>query len=304
MKSAPFPYKGQKRNYIKDITTSEELKNIIKDDYIIIDVFGGSGLLSHTFANLFPNNQIIYNDYDYYLLYFDLYPHLKEFDKKINEIIKNIKYNHKKELLTEQQQEQIKDIFKNMFDYFETLFNTNEYFKNLIYNNPNLKNDLMNKIKLYYTSRMCFNGRNDNLLKCDLYSGTLKEININYNDYITSNITITNKDYKELINECLKKYDHNKLFFIFDPPYMYTDKSGYYNIYFNMLDSLTLLKLIHDNNIKGLYFNTYKNGLIEVIKMFDLFKFKILFEKKGSFKQSAANVIQIQNNKDYLMLIL
>lgn len=49
---------------------------------IIVDVFGGSGILSHLFSILYPNCTIIYNDYDYYTRLFK-----PEVIEKINRIL-------------------------------------------------------------------------------------------------------------------------------------------------------------------------------------------------------------------------
>ena len=44
-----------------------EEEGLITKETIFYDVFGGSGLLSHTLKQLFPNHKVIWNDYDNYL---------------------------------------------------------------------------------------------------------------------------------------------------------------------------------------------------------------------------------------------
>ena len=72
-KKPPLPFIGNKNKYIKyiNVILIPYLKHngLIDDKTIIVDVFGGSGILSHIFAFNFPNNQIIYNDYDNYTQY-------------------------------------------------------------------------------------------------------------------------------------------------------------------------------------------------------------------------------------------
>ena len=61
--SAPLPFMGQKRKFIK------EFKRVLEgypDDVTIVDLFGGSGLLSHTARRAKPNAAVIYNDFDNY----------------------------------------------------------------------------------------------------------------------------------------------------------------------------------------------------------------------------------------------
>lgn len=60
---APLPFAGQKRRWIK------QLAPIIKslpDDCTIVDVFGGSGLVSRLCKDIHPAARVVYNDYDNY----------------------------------------------------------------------------------------------------------------------------------------------------------------------------------------------------------------------------------------------
>lgn len=61
--SAPLPFVGQKRMF------ASEFKKILKqypDDAVYVDLFGGSGLLSHITKREKPDATVIYNDYDNY----------------------------------------------------------------------------------------------------------------------------------------------------------------------------------------------------------------------------------------------
>ena len=54
--SAPLPFMGQKRMYVK------EFKEVLKqfpDDAVYVDLFGGSGLLSHVTKREKPNATVI-----------------------------------------------------------------------------------------------------------------------------------------------------------------------------------------------------------------------------------------------------
>jgi len=59
----PLPFQGQKRNFL---TQFSELINELPDDSTIVDLFGGSGLLSHTAKQLKPTTKVVYNDFDNY----------------------------------------------------------------------------------------------------------------------------------------------------------------------------------------------------------------------------------------------
>ena len=61
--SAPLPFVGQKRMYIKDF---KEVLKQFPDDAVYVDLFGGSGLLSHITKWEKPDATVIYNDFDNY----------------------------------------------------------------------------------------------------------------------------------------------------------------------------------------------------------------------------------------------
>ncbi len=61
--TAPLPFMGQKRKFLKQFKPA--LKNY-PNDAIYVDLFGGSGLLSHTVKSIYPDAIVIYNDFDNY----------------------------------------------------------------------------------------------------------------------------------------------------------------------------------------------------------------------------------------------
>ena len=58
---APLPFLGQKRNWLKVVN------QINFNDMTVVDLFGGSGLLSHEIKRNSPNAHVIWNDFDNYL---------------------------------------------------------------------------------------------------------------------------------------------------------------------------------------------------------------------------------------------
>ncbi len=54
---SPLPFQGQKRRFVKHFKDS--LRNY-NDKYVFVDLFGGSGLLSHTVKTVFPNAKVVY----------------------------------------------------------------------------------------------------------------------------------------------------------------------------------------------------------------------------------------------------
>lgn len=63
-KSAPLPFMGQKRYFVRAF--SEMLGMVEGKVDTVVDLFGGSGLLSHTAKAVLPGCRVVYNDYDGY----------------------------------------------------------------------------------------------------------------------------------------------------------------------------------------------------------------------------------------------
>ena len=55
---------GQKRYFLRDFT--EVLERVEGQIDTVVDLFGGSGLLSHTAKHVLPDCRVVYNDFDRY----------------------------------------------------------------------------------------------------------------------------------------------------------------------------------------------------------------------------------------------
>lgn len=78
---APLPFVGQKRFFLNDFRQALSRIPGDGDGWTIVDVFGGSGLLSHTAKREKPAARVIYNDFDNYserLNHIDDYNRLRE----------------------------------------------------------------------------------------------------------------------------------------------------------------------------------------------------------------------------------
>lgn len=61
--SAPLPFVGQKRMFAREYI---KVLEHFSDCAIFVDLFGGSGLLSHITKRMRPDAKVIYNDFDNY----------------------------------------------------------------------------------------------------------------------------------------------------------------------------------------------------------------------------------------------
>ena len=79
-KTSPLPFRGQKRYYIKRFSSVLEQ---CEDIATVVDLFGGSGLLSRVAKDVLPKARVIYNDFDNYK---ERVERIERTDKIIDEI--------------------------------------------------------------------------------------------------------------------------------------------------------------------------------------------------------------------------
>lgn len=98
-KKAPLPFLGQKTHFLNEVRDilMFNIPNYGKD-YIIVDLFGGSGLLSRLAKDTLYNATVIYNDFDDYHLRIENYkkithPIQKELSDKFYNIKKDSYFN-------------------------------------------------------------------------------------------------------------------------------------------------------------------------------------------------------------------
>lgn len=211
---APLPFLGQKRNWVRYLP--ELLQGNLFDkgfsDYkngIFVDMFGGSGLLSHNIKQIFPNAEVIYNDFDKFTDY--LTDESADILKSVGKLLEPYFKKYKKHEKTNAND--TKEIRKIYF------FVKNKY-----------------KQKLYLTAlHSCLWFRasaGDNIKKIENrtnhYINSKGLLNKNYkkefSNYLTGLNVIKGVDFKELIQQ----YKDNKnAVFICDPPYLNTCTGHY-----------------------------------------------------------------------------
>lgn len=239
----PLPFMGNKKNavnLIESFIKEFKAKSLINEkDLKIIDVFGGSGLISHIFKYYFTNSKVIYNDFSDYKKRIENIHITNEILRQIKEkiIFYKTKINEK---LSKELKNKILDIIKsfdndlNFIDYY-TLSSHLLFACNYAYSFKDLE-----KANFYY--------KNFNVKK-------------EANGYLDG-LIIVKKDYKELINEY--KEDKNALL-ILDPPYMQTNQDGYqYDLYFDIKEYNFLIKNLRKPFI---IFSSEKS---QILDLFDL----------------------------------
>lgn len=188
----PLPFIGAKKNCFKQIKSIlEEFKNANSDfeEYIFVDLFGGSGLLSQKIKEFLPNNRVIWNDYENYS---ERLAKIDETEKIRQELYKIVKDKKAKDEMIEDRREILNILEK--------------------YQNPDMKTII---------SWLNFAGQNVKLEK-QIYNKIPKNPLQDITHYLEG-IERVSMDYRELF----EYYRDKKVFFLFDPPYLNTNNDKY-----------------------------------------------------------------------------
>lgn len=227
--SAPLPFVGQKRKFVK---TFRNLLNGYPDDITIVDLFGGSGLLSHVAKREKPAAKVVYNDYDNYRLRIANIPRTNALLARIRELTKEIPANkampnevktHILEIVAEEER-------TGFVDYIT--LSASMLFSMVYANNMTELSE-----KTFY-----------NRVKRNDYDAA---------GYLDG-LTIVSKDYRELFEEYRDMPD---VIFLFDPPYLSTESKPYV-MSWKLADYLDVLTILQGHDF--VYFTSNKSQIIEL----------------------------------------
>lgn len=228
--SAPLPFVGQKRMF------AQKFKEVLKeypDNSVFVDLFGGSGLLSHITKREKPNATVIYNDYDNYRM-------------RLNNI------NRTNTLLS--------DLRKLTIDCPRQKL-IPESIRGLIL--ERLRQEEMTGFvdyitissSLLFSMKYCMNLKD--LQKESFYNNIRKQDYPLCTDYLNG-LEIVSCDYKELV----KKYNNlSNVVFLVDPPYLSTEV-GTYRMNWRLSDYLDVLSILVDKSF--IYFTSNKSSILEL----------------------------------------
>lgn len=229
--SAPLPFVGQKRMFAREFI--QVLKRY-PDDAVFVDLFGGSGLLSHITKYQKPGATVVYNDFDNYRQRLENIPRTNVLLDKIRAVVASVprrKFLPKKTketILRLIEQEEHRYGYVDYITLSSSLLFSVKYATNL---------EELRKETFYNTVR-----------KCD-YNPCL--------DYLDG-LEIVSCDYKELFN---KYKDMPDVVFLIDPPYLSTEV-GTYTMNWGLSDYLDVLQTLVGTNY--IYFTSNKSSIIEL----------------------------------------
>lgn len=229
--SAPLPFVGQKRMFAKQFI---EVIRQYPANTVFVDLFGGSGLLSHITKHFHPESHVIYNDFDNYRLRIDNIPRTNRLLESIRSIASQFD-RHKP--ITGVAREQI-------FALLEQEEKEARYLDFIT-----LSSSLMFSMKY----KMSIEGMRGETL----YNNVRKYGYEPCRDYLAG-LEIVSCDYRELFEQYK---DTPGVVFLVDPPYLSTDV-GTYRMYWRLADYLDVLSVLPGHNF--IYFTSEKSCIIEL----------------------------------------
>ncbi|MFV0242582.1 MAG: hypothetical protein ACK5H4_21425 [Lacrimispora sphenoides] len=238
-KTAPLPFQGQKRFFVPQYEKALKEINEKQKITLIVDLFGGSGLLSHVAKRTLPDCQVIYNDFDGYT-------------RRLRNIPRtNLLLNDIRELVTTEREKRIL---------------------------PEIKDKVINRIRaeektgfvdyITISTSLLFSANYvlniNELTKATLYNNIKQTEYLDCANEYLNGLDVLKQDYY-LLFERYKNYPG--VLFTIDPPYLSTDTTTYNSDkYWRLGDYLNVLRLLKDTNY--VFFTSNKSSLIELCEWF------------------------------------
>ena len=229
--SAPLPFVGQKRMFAK------EFKKVLEqfpDGTTFVDLFGGSGLLSHIAKCQKPHSKVVYNDFDGYRLRLEHIPQTNELLAELREIVQG---TPRYKPITGDAREKVFECLQKHQDHYGYLDFITISSSIMFSMKYRLSIEEMRKEALYNTIR-----KTDYPLCSDYLDG----------------LSIVSADYRQVFNQYKDKPD---VVFLVDPPYLSTEV-GTYKMYWRLADYLDVLTVLAGHSF--VYFTSNKSSILEL----------------------------------------
>ena len=86
---APLPFLGSKNHFVKQYR--ELLKHATGID-TVVDLFGGSGILSRIAKDVLPNARVVYNDFDNYCERLEMIPTTNAIVERLRSVVDGVRH--------------------------------------------------------------------------------------------------------------------------------------------------------------------------------------------------------------------
>nr|DAN86121.1 MAG TPA: DNA adenine methylase [Caudoviricetes sp.]DAS26248.1 MAG TPA: DNA adenine methylase [Caudoviricetes sp.] len=228
--SAPLPFMGQKRRFVNHF---REALREFSSATTFVDLFGGSGLLSHITARERPDARVIYNDFDDYHIRIENVERTNAILAQIREILASIPRMAKVPADAKAQ------IVALLEEHEQTGFVDYITISSSILFSSHYATDL-------------------GMLQKESFYNRVKQTDYVCNAYLAG-LEIVKYDYREL-------FDRHKqtpgVVFLVDPPYLST-QAGHYDNYWALSHYLDVLRVIDGHAY--IYFTSNKSQIVELI---------------------------------------
>ena len=227
---APLPFQGQKRRWGKEF---RQALQAFPQCATVVDLFGGSGLLSRMAKDAMPHARVIYNDFDGYTRRIAALPRTNALLERIRPVVAPVPENKRlpaglrDRVLELVRQEESESGYVDYVTLSASLLFSMKY-----------ANDLaeLGRETLY------------NNLRQSPYEAT---------GYLDG-LEVVHEDYRTLFARWRHRPD---VLFLVDPPYLSTDTHTYTG-YWRLRDYLDVLHTLHGTNY--VYFTSDKSQLVEL----------------------------------------
>ena len=224
---------GQKRYFIRDF--SEFLEQVEGEIDTVVDLFGGSGLLSHTAKRVLPGCRVVYNDFDRYIDRLAAVEQTNEILTAIKECLTGVELNAR---LSERQRADVLRIVEEA-------------------------EARLGRVDILTIGRsVLFSGKwatsLDELRRHTMYN-RVRPGRYECAGYLDG-LEVVHMDYRDLFE--LHRTDSRALF-VLDPPYL-TTECGMYENYWKLTDYLNVLRLLRGT--KYVYFTSDKSQIVELCR--------------------------------------
>lgn len=229
--SAPLPFVGQKRMFARHFI---EVAKQYPSGTVFVDLFGGSGLLSHIAKHIRPDSTVVYNDFDGYRRRIENIPRTNCLLAGIRAVTsrfprhKPITGDAREEIFAMLEQEERESGYLDFITLSSSLMFSMKYRMSI----PEMRKET-------------------------LYNNVRKADYPECRDYLEG-LEVVSCDYRELFE---RYRDTPGVVFLVDPPYLSTDV-GTYRMYWRLADYLDVLSVLPGHDF--VYFTSDKSCILEL----------------------------------------
>lgn len=266
----PLPFRGNKRYFVKKF---REVLSDLHDIEVVVDLFGGSGLLSRAAKDVLPHARVIYNDFDGYTQRLENIERTNEILGYIIPLIegvdtlKRVPEDRRKKII-DFLSEQEKKGFVDYITIASSLLWSGQFATTL-----------------------------EQLTKHPFYN-CIRRSPISAEGYLDG-LEVTCKDFRELFEEYKNR---EKVLFLLDPPYLQTDLDSYHNSDFWTLgETLDVVRMMM--GAKFIFFTSDKSDIPELLDWLSENTSGFDFVKKAEIHTRTNYSDKIHHYEDYMYVM-